>query len=91
MMQINVEMPLKELVSYHHATAQAHLVLGLAESAFDLIALLIEEGEHSDHEGIPAVARLAGLALSGLDGRYPNALHNLSEHLKEALPKGGEE
>lgn len=90
-MQISVELPLKEAVRYLHVTEQAHLVLGQAEAAFNLIATLIEEGDHADHEGLPAVARLASMALSGLYERYPDALHNLSEHLKEALPKGGNE
>lgn len=90
-MQISVEMPLKELVSYLHATEQAHQVLAEAEAAFNLIARLVEEGDYDGHDGIPAVARLASRALANLDERYPDALHNLSEHLKEALPKGGSE
>lgn len=90
-MQISVEIPLKEAVRYHHITAHAHRALGDAEDVFDLIALLIEDGDHADHPGIPAVARLAGLALSGLYERYPDALHNLSQRLKEALPNGGSE
>jgi hypothetical protein len=88
-MKISVEMPLKEAVQYLHATEEAHHVLGEAEAAFNLIARLVEGGDYDGHDGIPAVARLASRALANLDERYPDALHNLSEHLKEALPKGG--
>jgi hypothetical protein len=91
MKPVTVQLPQKDAFGFYHASSNAHLILGQCEAAFDLIATLIEEGDHADHHGIPAVARLASQALAGLYATRPDALFDLSERIKEALPKGGEE
>ncbi len=90
-MQTSLHMTLKDADLFYCATQEAHMVLGQAEDTFDLIATLIEEGDHANHPGIPAIARLARRALADLYDRYPDTLHDLSQRLKEALPKGGTE
>ena len=90
-MQISVQMTIEDADRFHCAADEAHQVLGQVEDVFDLIATLIEEGDHAAHQGIPAVARLAGRALSDLYERYPDTLFDLSKCLKEALLKGGAE
>ena len=90
-MQISVQMSVEDAARFHGAAGEAHQVLGQVEDTFDLIATLIEDGDHAAHQGIPAIARLAGRALAGLYDRYPDALFDLSQRLKEALPEGGME
>lgn len=90
-MQTSLHMSFKDADRFHRATEEAHLVLGQAQDTFDLIATLIDGSDHADHPGIPAIARLASRTLADLYNRYPDTLFDLSQRLKETLPKGGNE
>ena len=89
MIQVSIQMSVEEADRFYCATDESNLVLGQVEAVLELIALLIEEGDHASHQGIPAMTRLASRVMADVYNRYPDALFDLSRRLKDALPKGG--